>query len=402
MNRLNAKYRAIINSRRNALWFSAISAVLLMLICYFADNLKYSILSGPSVGQRIEQVREILGIANETIPDDYVFINIAYDRQLVPVLDEYGFHQGNIDVTDRDKLTAFLRMLDNAHKFILMDVLLSDRYKSDNDSALIQTLLDTDRISISRSSTTNLIDNRLLDKSGYTEYSTDIYETNFVKYEFVNRGEATMPYMAFMSMTPQKTINSFGPICWSNRHLDWNSLTLRFPIKLWNSHRNGNGNDNFGLQEKRILNLGADIIDLGVDVPSLVRNKIVVIGDFSEDDIHDTYLGKIAGPVININALEALRNNELEIPWTLIVSLIVLYTSVGYLTIRRSMSTHRLLEKLHINISFVRYLLSFVGYSFLFSIIGGGIYLMSGMDINIILPSLWFTLLRGYTNTFVS
>ena len=66
-----------------------------MLICYFADNLKYSILSGPSVGQRIEQVREILGIANETIPDDYVFINIAYDRQLVPVLDEYGLQQSD-------------------------------------------------------------------------------------------------------------------------------------------------------------------------------------------------------------------------------------------------------------------------------------------------------------------
>ena len=64
MNRLNAKYRAIINSRRNALWFSAISAVLLMLICYFADNLKYSILSGPSIGQRIEKVRETPGLSD--------------------------------------------------------------------------------------------------------------------------------------------------------------------------------------------------------------------------------------------------------------------------------------------------------------------------------------------------
>ena len=176
------------------------------------------------------------------------------------------------------------------------------------------------------------------------------------------------------------------------------SDSLRFPIKLWNSH----SVEETELQEKKILNLGADILDLGVDIPSLVRNKIVVIGDFSEDDIHDTYIGKVAGPVININALEALRNNELEIPWTLIVFLMVLYTIVCYLTIRQPMSTNKFLEKLHMNTPLVRYLLSFVGFSFLFSLIGGGIYLMSGMDINIILPALWFTLLRGYTNTFAS
>lgn len=398
MNRFNAKYKAIIKSRRKALWFSSISALLLLLMCYFADNLKYSILSGPSVGQRIEQFKEVLGIVGEYIPDDYVFINIAYDRQLVPIVDEYGFPQGNIDITDREKLTTFLRKLDNSHRYLLIDVLLSDRYKSNADFALIGALLETDRLSISRSNTTDLIDGRLLGKAGYTDYSTDIYETNFVKYEFVNNGKATMPYMAFIEMKPQSKIRSFGPIHWKDGHFYWNSLTLRFPIKLWNNH----SSEETGLQEKKILNLGADILDLGVDIPSLVRNKIVVIGDFSEDDIHDTYIGKVAGPVININALEALRNNELEIPWTLIVFLMVLYTIVCYLTIRQPMSTNKFLEKLHMNTPFVRYLLSFVGFSFLFSLIGGGIYLMSGMDINIILPALWFTLLRGYTNTFAS
>ncbi len=398
MNGLNAKYKAIIRSRRKALWFSAISAFLLMLICYFADNLRYSILSGPSVGQRIEQVREVLGIAKDMIPEDYVFINIAYDRQLVPVADEYGFTQGNIDITDRKKLETLLRRMDNSHKYILMDVLLSDRYKSSSDSALVETLLNTDRLSVSRSSTTDLIDERLLEKAGYTDYSTDIYETNFVKYEFMNDGEPTMPYMAAMSIIPQRRIHSFGPIYWGNGHLYWNSLTLRFPIKLWNSHEV----DESGLQEKRILNLGSDILDMDLDVAALVRDKIVVIGDFTEDDIHDAYIGKVAGPVININALEALRNNELEIPWTLICFLWVLYTVVCYLTIRKPISTNKLLTKLRLNAPLVKYALSFVGYSFLFTIIGGVIYLISGMDVNVIIPSLWFTLLRGYTNTFAS
>lgn len=401
MKGLNAKYKAIVKSQKKALWFSAISAILLVVVCYFVDNLKYSILSGPSVGQRIEQFKEVTGIAKDSIPEDYVFINIAYDRELVPVLDEFGFPQGEIDITDRNKLASFFDQLKDKHKYVLLDILISDNYKSEADSALIASLLQTDRVSISQSRTAYLIDDSLAKKAGFTDYSTDIFETNFVKYQFLNDGEPTMPYMAYQSIAPRKEIHSFGPIYWSNGHLYWNSLTLRFPIKLWNNST-VNENTDIAWQEKRILNLGADVLDMDIDIPSLVKDKIVVIGDFTEDDIHDTYLGKIAGPVININALEALRNNEAEIPWTLIFFLLLLYTAVGYITLRRPLSADSILRRLHIDTPIIKYILSFIGYSFLFSLVSGGIYLLCGIDINVILPSVWFTFLKGYTNTFAS
>ena len=358
----------------------------MLLICYFADNLKYSIISGPSVGQRIEQFKETTRLSKDKPTDEFVFVNVAYDRMLVPVLDEFGFPQGNIDISDRDKLRLFLSQLNDSHKYVLMDVLLSDRYKSDSDSALVKTLKATDRLSISRSSTGKLIDTTLSSKAGYTDYSTDIYETNFVKYEFLNSGEATMPYLAYQTLNPMSKIHKFGPIHWSNGHLYWNSLTLRFPIKLWNDRTVIE--ECSGLQEKKILNLGSDILEMGIDIPSLVKDKIVVIGDFTEDDIHDTYIGKIAGPVINIKALDALINNELEIPWPLVLFLFSVYTVIGYMTIRQPISTNKILTKLHLNNSVIRYILSFIGYSFLLTVIGGGIYLMCGIDINIILPSL--------------
>lgn len=401
MKGLSAKYKAIVKSRKKALWFSAIIAFLLVVLCYFVDNLKYSIVSGPSVGQRIEQFKEVAGMAKDSIPDDYVFINIAYDRQLVPVLDEFGFPQGEIDITDRNKLTSFFNQLDDKHKYILLDVLISDNYKSDADSALVSSLIQTDRVSISQSRTVDLIDESLTGKGGFTDYSTDIFETNFVKYQFLNEGEPTMPYMAYQTIEPRKEIHSFGPIYWSNGHFYWNSLTLRFPIKLWNNPTIDENSD-IAWQEKRILNLGADVLDMGIDIPALVKDKIVVIGDFTEDDIHDTYLGKIAGPVININALEALRNNEAEIPWKLVIFLLLLYTTVGYITLRRPLSADSILKRLHIDTPIIKYILSFVGYSFLFSLISGGIYLLCGIDINVILPSVWFTFLKGYTNSFAS
>lgn len=379
---------------------SIVNAIVLLLACYFTDNWKFSILTGPSVGQRIEQVKEVLGWADDRIPDDYVFINTAYDRELVPVFDEYGLPEGEIDITDRGKLAEFLSQLDNRHKYVMMDVLLSDRFQSDSDSLLIAGILNTERIGVARSSTAELLDKKLIPKSGYTDYATDIYETNFVKYEFLNGGNPTLPYKAFLTENPEGEISSFGPFHFHNGRLTWKSLTLRFPVKLWN-HTRPQDDDN--LQEKVVLNLGADILDMELDIPQLVKDKIVVIGDFREDDIHDTYLGKIAGPVINVNALEALRNNELEIPWWLIVFLLLLYTATTVFVLfprQPNYLINKLLNHKWLNSKLLKFLLSYTGFTLFFAIISGIIYFAAGIDVNILLPSLWFTFLYGIKKYF--
>lgn len=399
MNKLIAKYKAITKSRKESLWFSAITTFLLLLVCYFADNMSYSILSGPSVGQRIEQFKELVGLTSDEIPSEYVFINVAYDKELVPVYDEYGLPKGEIDITNRSRLAKFLSQLDDSHRYIMMDVLLSNDYQSESDSLLLSSIAKTDRISVARSSTTKLLDSSLIEKSGYTDYSTDILETNFVKYEFLNGRESTMPYMTAQALGISPKVYKLGPFFFSNGHLCWKSLTLRFPIKLWEQSRR---DDASPISEKILFNLSSDILDLGVNIPELAKDKIVVIGDFTEDDIHDTYIGKIAGPVINVNALEALRANELIIPWSFIVFLFLLYTLMGYLAVRNIGITQWIQRKLRIKSSLGNILFSLVGYSFLLSLIAGVIYLTTGMDMNILIPSLWFTALSGITKTFAS
>lgn len=127
----------------------------------------------------------------------------------------------------------------------------------------------------------------------------------------------------------------------------------------------------------------------------------MIIGDFTEDDIHDTYLGKIAGPVINLNALEALFRNELEIPWSLVAFLFMTYAAVSYMIVRRVSFAFvtKIVSKYSRRSLFTRYLISFLGTSALLTGMAMVIYLISGCDINIIIPSLWFTLLREFTNS---
>ena len=378
--------------------FSMISTFVLLLVCYLTDNIGYSLLSGPSVGQRIEQFREFSGLSKDIIPDDVVFINIAYDRELVSVYDEYGLPKGNIDITNRDYLNRFLSEAEG-YRYMLLDVLISKDFQSESDSLLVATIKSKKDISIALSENTELIDSTLLKIAGYTDYSTDILETNFVKYDFSKGSQATMPLKAYRELTGDAGFKSYGPFHFHNGRLSWKCLTLRFPTKLWIDSRHADENSMF--EEKIILNLGSDILDTGLDIKKLIKDKIVIIGDLTEDDIHDTYLGKIAGPVINLNALEALFRNELEIPWSLVVFLFLTYAAVSYMIVRRVSFAFvtKIVSKYSKRSRFTRYLISFLGISALLTGMSIVIYLISGCDINIIIPSLWFTLLRGFTNS---
>ena len=381
-----------------------LSALSLILVCYFADNLAISLLTGPSVGQKIEQIKEVTGDAREASTDGYLFVDVAFDKELVPIYD-VEFPLGEIDITHRGKLTEFLSQLEGQHKYVMLDVLLDKNYKSEHDSALVETILHTPRIAVARTADSRLIDSRLDSLSGFTDYSTHIYETNFVKYEFITENGNSLPYRAFLDENPEDKLYSFGPFYFQGDNLAWKSLTLRFPIKMWGNTKSSSGPAAANESSTFTVHpLGGEILFAALDVPTLVKNKIVVIGDFSDVDIHDTYLGKVSGPVINTNALEALRNGELKIPWWLIVFLFFLYSGFTWFAIRgipHTQFTDKWIFSLRPKSKFWRYLLSFVGYSFVLSVISGIIYLIAGVDINVLIPSLWFTFLHGIRKWFL-
>lgn len=140
-------------------------------------------------------------------------------------------------------------------------------------------------------------------------------------------------------------------------------------------------------------NMGSDLLDIDVDAGVLAKDKLVVIGDFEENDMHDTYLGKIAGPIINLNAYYALVNDDLSIPWWEIVFLILFYAVISYFIFRRIsvMATIPFLKK--IKSGFARFLLSYVGISTLLLAVAVAMYLLFGLDMNVFIPSIYFTLL---------
>lgn len=379
-----------IKHHKRSLIISAINAVVVFVLCYSVDNLPYSFVGDATLGQRFEQFKQLFSQKDDEIPSELLLINVAYDRELVEINDEFGLPKGNIDITNRCKLIELLsRLNDSDYKYIILDVSFSNEHHTPQDSALFSLIRNMDRIVVAKSETIQIADSILFKKARYSDYSTHISESNFVKYEYIRNGEPALPYQVYLDLHGSK-IRSFAGFHFFQGRLANKSIVLRHPIKLWNKFNTVS--DNTFIAEPQYYNLGSDILDIGIDISSLAKNKIVVIGDFTENDLHDTYLGKIAGPIININAFYALVNDNLSIPYTEIGVLFLLYFAISFV-IMKGISIKTLLPFVkNIKSKTFDFLLSFIGLSFVLTIIALLWYIMFGLDINILIPSLYFSI----------
>lgn len=380
------KIKQIIKTR--AVKVSLFNAVALFLLCYFIDNLPYSFVGDATLGQRLDQVRQFVFPGKDHTPSDLLLINIAYDRQLVDVSDQFGLPKGNTDITDRAKLLDLLtRLRSSSYRYIILDVSFSQGHSTPLDSALFHTIASMRHIVVAKRQDTPVASPLLLSKARYSDYSTHISESNFVKYEYIRCGEPSLPYQAYLDMGGSP-IRSFAGFCTFNSHLANKSIVLRHPVRLTDQFRSETDRE-AGLQ---YYNLGTDILESGVDIPEMARGRIIVIGDFTENDLHDTYLGKMAGPVINLNAYYALVNDNLSIPYLQILFLLILYFTISMFIIRgvTLTGTFPVFRRIR-NKTFI-FLLSFIGLSFVMAIIALVWYAVFRLDINILIPSLYFTL----------
>lgn len=389
--KLFERLRKSIKRNSVAVKISIGNAFALFLLCYFVDNSPYSFLCDATLGQHVDQAGEwISPPPSEKIQDELLFVNVAYDRELAEIKDEFGFAKGNIDITDRTKLLNFLSQLKNSdYRYIILDVRFADEYSAPQDSALFNTIHDMENIVVAKSDKFELASPLLLGKAYYTDYSYHILESNFVKYEFIRNGEPTIPYKVYMDLYGD-SISSFAGFYFFNGKLANKSVVLRYPITLWNEVASNSDAEDSGMLQ--YYNLGSDVLDLGVDVPSLAKGKIVVIGDFTENDMHATYMGPIAGPIININAFYALVNDDLSIPYLEIIFLLILYFAIS-LYLLKEIDFSKYIPWLNkIKSATFHFVLSLIGLPFVLTFIAFIWYIVWGIDINILIPSFYFSM----------
>ena len=317
-----------------------VAVVAMLLALWYADRTSYSD-GSDTMNMKLLHIGSILvGRGDTPMPADYLPINIGYDRELVDVADQYGMPLGNLDVTDRAKLLRFAEALDAAdYRALVIDVFFDAALPAPGDTVLLRQLSKMPNVVLPQHRDAELSPLVPVEMTAIGDYSTDALENNFVKYPFVWHDEGV------------SLAERVSEIC--GGHRSWRDMTtMILPIDIRISEQyDADGNQNW-------YNLGCDVLDVYTpdEIRRLANNRIIVVGDYSGGDMHDTYAGPISGPVIIINAIDAANRGILPVHPLEVLSFVALFLLIAWLSIyNRSW-------RLRLTIPAARRVVSFIGF----------------------------------------
>lgn len=387
-NRVNVIIcKQFIKQRKTAFIVSLCNVIILLILSYLIGN--QAIFTGEDLNKYawMEWIKEKSGLSkNKEKRKDVIFVNVAYDKQLIERHDEYGITIGNCDITDRGKLRSLLEVLqkiDN-YKYIFMDVRFEKGFNSSDDSTLFSQIKKMRNIVVANHSDIELLDSSLLPKAALNDYAATIVETNFMRYEYLKNNKPSMALYAYRELTGN-TIDRHICFYTCNHRLCYKSLFINASIEKWSEF-----NDQ---QSKMYYNLGSDLLDnySVEDMASLIKGKYVVIGDMVED-LHDTYSGPKPGSVITFYAFMALMNGEHFVRYILMIFLGMIYFFIS-LSLFESDSVIMKIPFIKKSRSkFIHFCISFIEYSFLLLMVMVVLNLLFGIATSIMLPSLYFAI----------
>ncbi len=367
-------------------------ALWMMFISYLWLNQPYSY----DWEARIETINNLfknvlLGIEDKPSKGSLLLINISYDKMLIPRYDNDGFESGKIAITDRAAVIKFLETINTSpnYKFIILDVFFED--STALDSALQAQIkksrglilpyhLDGGNIALR---------SRINGWAGLADYDADF--GNFFKYSYLQRDTCrTVPLVLYQKYN-NCYINKYGPFYTSKNRLALNSVALDFPVRSYDIFTN----DSLGYNSVHLC----DLANLPPPfIKELTKNKIIVIGDFMDRDIHPTLYGNMAGPLIQLNAYLALVSGDHLLSYPLIFFIFVNYLIISWFLFSGNLFfTNKWLEKLKASRN-VRLFYDFIKYAFFLILINIFGYLLFDVHLNVLIIGIYIVTVEYIIN----
>lgn len=354
-------------------------AFAMLVVSYLFSNFSASMTGEPDILQGVELFKDYFGLGSPetSTPDSILFVNVSYDRELIPYDD--GINEGNIDITDRRELIDFLKIVQNTnYKFIMLDVAFDKDLLKDNpvNDSLYNLLAETRDLALSNSEAF-VLDERLRPKGGLVDYCTSVFEESFTKVPIIEDDSLSLPMKLFEKKHRDVHIEShYNMFYTSNGHIVRRCI---YP-KMYINNRN-----------LAYLNLGGDILNesryTADDLKLLFKDKIIVVGSISGPlDVHNTYIGNLSGAVINTNIYLSLCNGAFRIPFWLWIIQFAIFYACGVVIFRD--------DKINKQKKKSPIVLLWVWYSLVLTILVVLIYLLTGEAYDIIFSAATLTVIH--------
>lgn len=337
-----------------------------------------------------------LKLAYREVPDsdDYAFINTSYDLTLIDRYDEFGFPVGNQVITDRDKLAELFEIIKSADgqpKFVLVDIHFKD--STEADARLNAALRDFPNVLLSAHlNESGAIEVPVLEEVPYgiSDYVIGNVFDGVYKYQlFYHDSLRLTPLKMHEALSGEKASRGlFGVTCGD----------------LWMPN---NFIINYRLLQKDINNLDAGFnpINLGEllylppeDIEEFLADKMVIIGDFHENDMHETLYEITAGPLILLNVLLSIENHDSTLNFWFFLLLFVGYVYLSYLAFYHGDFIEMKLRKQFGDKKFLKSLAGFFGYIVLLSILSSMTFFGFGIHLNVFLLACWLYIVDKLTS----
>ncbi|SMO44459.1 CHASE2 domain-containing protein [Solitalea koreensis] len=350
-------------------------AILLLVLTAFWINTDFSygdeqlLVKWSSIFKRV-----ILNIDQDPPKSDFLFINLAFEKALIP--QEEGL--GNEVITDRAKLAQFFEMLkrnQKSVKFTICDVFLKGR--SENDSLLQSSI----------SGIKNIVFPTHHDENGKIE-ELDINvpcaiadyrmaSGGFLKFKlFQDEKLKTLPVYLFEKTEGRKISGNHG-IYLDKGKLSLNSVIIDYQIRSHELFQQG---------EYPVVNLSELLIlPEEIIVNDFLKNRIVLMGDFN-NDVHETIFGSTPGTLILLNVYLTLKAGYHIITYWWLIFIVLGYTVFSRLMLFPDNDNEKLKK-----INWIGPLFGSVTYLSVLSMIS---YLLFNIHIQVLILTLYVSLLR--------
>lgn len=315
--------------RRLNLIASGIHAIFMIALTLIYLSLPYTIDEENLLIKISSAVKRAL-IKDEVKPDKerFLFVCVSWDKELVDKVDTVsGFPVGQIDITDRTKLGKLVQRINSKpdnHKFIIVDVRF--HIPSPNDSLLNAELpnLQNGLVSYHKGPDDKPdypLFNPPLGLSDMQSQYDDEGDEMVLKYHLV-QGDTlkTTPLLMYEYLYDTKLKRKLFYDELNGKRI-FNSYILDYPIRSYDLFQAKTYNYTY-LGE--LLNLPEPFFH------EITKDKIIIVGDFENLDIHKTIYGSMPGPLILLNAFLSLENEQNVFSIKFVLFLFIFFTLISY------------------------------------------------------------------------
>ena len=274
----------------------------------------------------------ILNSESKPKPDRFLFINVAYNKELIPHYGEAGEKLGDEIITDRKVLANILKNVSNCKrnsKMVILDVVLESPSKNDSILEYYAHKLGNKLIVSANENEGKVIAPIINVPYGLASYTTvqegllGVTSDAFFKYQPLKDIDTKNISVKVFENVYKTKIES--GLLWNKENGDFlfKSFIIDQPIRYYDLF--------LAPQEKRYPILYANDFNLLPKeiIQELVKNRFVYVGDFELSDMHETIYGELPGSLILANQLIALEREEHKIP---VLWVIFMLFSFGILT----------------------------------------------------------------------